>query len=71
MEENVNPPFVRKKSGRFYEKNRAVKTVSRHGGGTTLTVSFAERRLVIICILYRQETRCSPESGERRLNVGI
>ena len=58
--------LVCKKSGIFYEKNSAVKIVSRHGGGTTIIDNVAERRLVIICNLYRQETRCSPESTWRK-----
>ncbi len=63
--EVAHPPVVRKKSGVFYEKNRAVKTVSRHGGDTNLTVSVAER-----VISRRRGAHRSPP-GERRFNVGI
>ena len=54
---NYPSTLVRKKSGILYEKNRAFKAVSRHGGGTTITDSVAQRRLVIICNLNRRETK--------------
>lgn len=69
MEEKVNPPLP---SGILYEKNRAVKTVSKPGGGTTMTESVAERRLLnnVIFIGRRQGTpRSTP--GERRYIDGI
>lgn len=43
MEKKVNPPLP---SGILNEKNRAVKTVSKHDGGTTMTDSVVEQRLL-------------------------
>ena len=51
-------PSYAKKAAYLCEENRAFKAVSRHGGGTTMMVSIAQRRLVIICNFDRRETRC-------------